>query len=292
MKRFAILRGIALVSVGILTACGASRQQGFDRQMQQEQGNEQVILAKADAAWKERGDKARLEAAIGLYEKASAVNPQNLTTLSRLARAYYFLADGHYIGEKEKQLPIYDKGAAAGERALGLDEHFRTSEDRYKKKVLITLDKKYVPAMYWTASCLGKWAKLQGFVSLLKVKGRVKALVETVSEKDPTYFYYAPDRYWGVYYAVAPGFAGGDMNKSREHFEKSIAGAPNYLGTKVLYADNWAGKKLNRKMYEKLLKEVLAVPDDIIPEITPENKAEKEKARRLLAPEVLEDRFE
>ena len=59
---------------------------------------------------------------------------------------------------------------------------------------------------------------------------------------DENYFFAGPHRYFGAMYGLAPGFAGGDMDKSREHFEKAIALAPNYLGSRVLYLEVWAQK--------------------------------------------------
>ena len=59
--------------------------------------------------------------------------------------------------------------------------------------------------------------------------------------------------------------------------------APNYLGTKVLWADYLAKKNNDKETYKRLLEEVLAADPNIDPEIAPENRAEQEKAKQLLA---------
>ena len=133
--------------------------------------------------------------------------------------------------------------------------------------------------LYWTASALGKWAKLTGFTTLLKHKDTVKSYISTVQTLDNDFSYHAPDRYFGAYYAIAPSFAGGDLAKSKEHFDKSIAGSPGYLATKVLYAQYYATKMQDSQLYEKLLNEVISSDPEADPAIGPENKAEKPRLK-------------
>lgn len=139
-----------------------------------------------------------------------------------------------------------------------------------------------VPAIYWTAASLGKWAKATGIAAALKYKTRIKAMIERVEKLKPDYFFAAPSRYWGGFYAVAPSFAGGDMNKSKAQFEKSLKLAPEYLGTKVLMAEVYYTKTGEKKAFEATLKDVLSSTHDTHPEIGPENALEKKKAEKLL----------
>ena len=146
-----------------------------------------------------------------------------------------------------------------------------------------SVPKEGVPAMYWYASSLGKWAKKKGFAVLVGQKDNVKSTMDRCLELDPEYFYAGPWRYFGAFYAVAPSFAGGDLNKSVEHFKKSLELQPDYVGTKVLWAAELATKQQDEDTFDKLLNEVLATPDDVIPELKPETIVEKQKARELLA---------
>src|SRR5690606_2489359 len=140
-----------------------------------------------------------------------------------------------------------------------------------------TLTEKEVPAIYWSAAALGKWAKAAGIATQLKHKTRIKAQIERVEKLSPDFFYGAPSRFWGAYYAVAPSFAGGDLNKSKTHFDKSIKLAPEYLGTKVLMAEVYYTKKGDKKAFEAMLREVLSSKADQHPELGPENMLEKKK---------------
>jgi hypothetical protein len=47
-------------------------------------------------------------------------------------------------------------------------------------------------------------------------------------------------------------------------------------------AENLAVKKQDRALYERLLNEVLAAPDDVLPGLEPETRVEKQKAADLL----------
>jgi hypothetical protein len=197
------------------------------------------------------------------------------------------LADGHLRGlgpKDERYLGAFEKGVAAGERALAsVSPEFRTkvTHDEKVEVAIQVVGKEGLPAMYWYAVNLGKWSRAKGIAALLGNKDRVKGVLERVLALDETFFYGAPHRYFGVYWSLLP--VGRDLDKSKQHFDKSLAIAPNYVGTKVLMAESYAVKKQDRALFAKLLDEVLATPDAIIPEVTPETRIEKDKARELKA---------
>lgn len=240
-----------------------------------------------EVAWSKRGDRAQLDAAIAQWEAMAAANPNDGETWARLARAYYILADGHLRGlgpKSELYLGAFEKGTAAGERALAaISPAFKakvTAEEKVEVAIKV-VGKEGLPAMYWYAVNLGKWSRAKGLAALLGNKDRVKGVLERVAELDETFFYGAPHRYFGAYWSLLP--VGRDLDKSRTHFERSLSIAPNYAGTKVLMAESYAVKKQDRALFTKLLDEVLAMSDQAIPEVEPETRFEKEKARELKA---------
>jgi predicted anti-sigma-YlaC factor YlaD len=107
--------------------------------------------------------------------------------------------------------------------------------------------------------------------------------METCMKLDPEFFHAGPDRYFGAFYAVAPDFAGGDLKKSEEHYQKALQKAPHHLGTKVLMAENLMVKRDDEDGFKRLLNEVLAADPKAIPELEPEMIVEQQKARELLA---------
>lgn len=245
-----------------------------------------ALIAKGDESWAKRTDPAAIRAAVAEWEKAAVAEPKNLELTVRLTRGYYFLADGYLRGNEKEYLEVMDKAVKWGEKAMvaASPEFEAKMRDGGKIPEAVKLvPKAGVPAMYWYASALGKWAKMKGFAVLLGQKDNVKATMDRCLELDPNFFYGGPHRYFGAFYAVAPAFAGGDLEKSKVHFNKSLEIAPTYVGTKVLWAAELSTKQQDEETFEKLLNEVLAAPDDAIPELTPEIIVEKGKARDLLA---------
>jgi len=285
--------GLFLICLFLLTSCASHRISGWfqtENKIKISKKEMKVIRSKALKSWNLRHKKSELEKAIVLYKKLSLATEDNYNYLTRLSRAHYFLADAHLV-EIDMKKKFWEIGTSYGEKAMATNKNFARAMKLDGAKIednLTLLGEKEIGAMYWSASNLGKWAKNSGIVTTLKYKTLIKKLISTVEKIDRSFFYYAPDRYWGAFYAIAPGFAGGDMDKSKERFEKNIKNAPDYLGTRVLYADYYMVKKEDKKNFKRLLNEVIRtkVRD---PLIHPENMVEKIKARELLR--NIEDKF-
>jgi len=280
-----ILRYAPLLCL-LMVAC-AGRDSGWQKKTETVfMESSQVASLKKETLelWKGRVEQTKLGEALANFERLHAVNPNDLETLVYLTRGYYFLADSH-LQDVEQKKKYYEKGASFGEKAMATNAVFKEAVKAGKDidEALSSLTKAEVPAIYWTAANLGKWAKATGIAAALKYKNKLKAMVSRVEELEPDYFFAAPSRYWGGFYAVAPSFAGGDMKKSKSNFEKSLKFAPEYQGTKVLMAEVYFTKEDKKEEFEKILKEVLASKFDNHPEIGPENALEKKKAEKLLA---------
>jgi hypothetical protein len=246
-----------------------------------------TLKAEADAAWAGRGDKAQLQVALQKYEALYATNPSDREVAMRLLRGWYFLGDGHET-EKEAQLAAWSTAIEWGKKCLAINTEFTAllaKGDETEATAARAFQAPDVPCLYWTSSSLGKWAKLSGIGTTLKHLPTVKAYMSKVGELEPTYYYSGPDRYWGAYYSAIPSFAGQDLGRSRDHFDKAIAAYPDFLGTHVLLAGEWAVKKQDKETFERELNWVLQAPTDRLPEVQPEMEAEKRKATALLARE-------
>lgn len=290
-------RCIAVAATGAalaLAGCSAGREAQWEAKPTEKvavsaQADGAALAAEAEESWKRRDDQASLQKAIAAWEQLATLRPGDAQIHTRLARAYYVLADGHYRKQgttSPAYLQTFEKGTAAGERALAASNpEFKrqvTSGGSVEQAIKVIGAESIEPA-YWYASNLGKWARAKGFATTVANKDRIYAVMSRILELDPNFFHGAPHRYFGGYYAVAPGFAGGDMKKSKDHFEKSMAIAPNYIGTKVLMAEVYAVKEQDRVLFEKLLDEALAAADDALPGLEPETRIEKEKAREMKA---------
>ncbi len=296
---------VVAVVLGTLSGigCSAGRQASWEKASTQEQiqsatdttpnanpdeAPKKTIVEKANEAWGKRADRKELEKAIGLWEQAtSTTDIKNPHTLTQLSRAYYLLADGYMriAGENDAMLNTFEKGISMGERAMmASSQEFaaKVKAGERVEDVVILLPASAQAAIYWYATNLGKFAVAKGFGTILFYKDRIFAVMQRVLSIDETFFHAAPHRYFGAFYAKAPSFAGGDMKKSKEHFEKALSLDDAYLGTKVLYAQYWAVKSEDKALFTSLLNDVKVADPAILPQLIPEQKIEQQKAITLL----------
>ena len=285
-----------LIIVGLCVGCGASRQSAYldtgdavkkEAAKPAAAGAEDPVAKAykaAEEAWAKRDDGAQLKVALAKYEEVVKLKPDHRDALARLARGYYLLGYGHAKTDAEI-LAAYDAGARWGERMMGLNPEFRKriAAEVNDDEALSVCTKEDVRGIYWAYANLGKWSVKQGFTTVLANKGKLKAFITRVEQLDPKYYYGAGSRGLPAVYAKAPPFAGGDLNKPKAHYDKSIAIAPKYFGTKVILAQYYATKKQDKALFKKVLEEVIAGDPNAIPEVTPILKIDQRKAKELLA---------
>lgn len=286
-----MLRHLSLLAVLLLAACSAGRTATWKQSAADSDGSTldsavaAEALEKGDQHWENRGDVESLKEALQAWEVALEASPEDVDLLVKLARGYYLLADGHLRHDQEAYLANFEKGVDFAERALTSSSPEFKARVAKNERVLDAVESvgsEGVPGLYWYATNLGKWAKAKGFTTTLANKDTIKAVMERCLELDPEFFHAGPPRYFGAYYAVAPSFAGGDLNKSEEFFKQSVTLSPDYIATKVLWAENLAVKRQDKELFVSLLQEVLNTPDDVIPGLEPETQIEKIKAQELL----------
>ncbi len=261
MKKYLFILLAGIISVG-----AAFAQPGFD---------------KAQTFWQDRGTPASLENAITLYEKAYQTEP-SYQLAERLSYAYYFLADAFKEGDAKAD--NYYKGYEWGLISLKYNAEFKKLTEQDKKSMgdaVSVLGTEYSGGIFWTATCIGKWGKMKGIFKTIKSSKQARKMIEHLYQLDKNYYYGGPARWLGAYFAIAPGMFGGDMKKSREMYDEALSIAPDYFATYVLMAENYASKIKDRQLYLNLLDKVLSRPADIIPEITPEQQVEQDKALKL-----------
>lgn len=270
-----------------------------------------VTMESAMETWKGRTDKAGTLKAIATFEQLAgckdgtsspaercanvATTAEQTELLAMVTRANYYYADAFLRGDEDGYLDYMDRAVWWGERAVIAASPEFGEKMRSKAKfeeAIVVIEAPAIPAAYWYASALGKWARAKGFGVLVGNKDKIKATMTRVLELDPNFYHGGPHRYFGAFYAVAPDFAGGDVKQSQVHYEKSLEIAPYFLGTKVLMAENLATKLDDEEMFDRLLEEVLAADlSTVPPEILPEMTSEQEKARELQKKKVDDDLF-
>ncbi len=293
MKLRLSLFPLALVATIGLVSCGASPtglKSGIKRGSLAGDAASQhkQLVAEGDAAWEERADRAKLLEAVSKWDQAVKLKDDDADTYAKLARGCYLIADGWLSFEDDKAayLAMHLRGLDYAERgmaAISPDFEKRVKAGTKTEDAVKVLGRNAVPQMYWYAVNLGKWAKAKGFSTTLKHKDRIFKVISRVYELDRDYYYGAADRYFGAFYAVAPAFAGGDIEKSFEHFQESLKREPKYLATYVLIAELYAPKAQDEKVFDEHLQFVMDAPLNILPGLEPEAAIEKKKAEALKA---------
>lgn len=244
----------------------------------------QVVFAdtKSDALklFEKRDDEKSLVEALSKFEKAHAENPSDLDVLTYLSRGYFIYAE-YFISKEKDKMANFEKARNFGEKALEMNADYKANKEKDIEKAIDKLTLKEIAPLFWTAASLGKWSKLNGVMSSLKYKGQILDMISKVGSLKGDFFYGSVPRYWGSFYAVAPSIAGGDMKKSKKNFEQAMQMAPEYLGTKRLYAEYYLVKEEEEKEFKKVLDEVIKAPEGPA-EIAPENRLEKRVAEKLL----------
>lgn len=146
----------------------------------------------------------------------------------------------------------------------------------------------HLPLLYWAAAGIARYGKHAPFSQKLKARPIIRLYWDRVYELQSDYFYGGGYRFFGGYYALVPAITGEqDVNKAKEMLDKAVQAAPEYLETKVLYAEAYAAhpKVKDKALYRKLLKEVLEADPNTNPDIAAENRLAQKKAKKLLAEE-------
>ncbi len=117
-----------------------------------------------------------------------------------------------------------------------------------------------VADLFWGALGRAVWIEHQGgSPAAMAWLARVQRLMARVVELDEGYMFGGAHIFLGACYATLPPMAGGDVERSRRHFERALEiGNRRYLLAQVTYAETYARRTLNRELFTSLLQEVLA----------------------------------
>lgn len=145
-------------------------------------------------------------------------------------------------------------------------------------------DKEDVPALFWTANAMASLVgvSLDDATALLDLPFAL-SLAERARALDPDFARGSVHAFFGVYLASMPESLGGRPAEARAHFESALATSSRRMLTwQVMYARLYAVQVQDRALYERLLREVIDAPDDVLPEERLANLVAKRRARRYL----------
>ena len=217
-----------------------------------------VAVDSPDALLKEGPDeKATYLAAINLYGTAPSDRAPSATAWGHVAEAW--LRIGDLEGDDDHKLAAYEKGLAAAEKGIALDDQC-------------------TECWFWKGADLGRYGQTKGILKSLSLLGDVKGAFQKVLAIDPKHM--DARLSLGLIDQKVPGFAGGSVERAEVTFRGVLKDAPGFTRARLDLGELlWdAGKK------DEARKLALSVLDEKAPLYPGEHrKFDVKRARKLLA---------
>jgi len=241
-----------------------------------------TALAEGQAAWPGRAEPARLAAALEAFRRAAAARPGDPAAELPLARAEAFRALGAE-GPAEARA-AHDASARAAERALATLAPAFTAAVRAGRpaaEAAPLLEAPAAEALYWLA--LGRMGAAQatGPAAVLAVKDHLLPLMLRAAALDERLERAGPLRALGAWSAMLPVAAGGGAAEARHRFARAASLFPDEPWRRVAEAASLAVLLQDGAAFDRLLGEVLALPDGDAAS-APELALARGRARALL----------
>ena len=232
--------------------------------------------------------RAAMPANLKLMEGMLLEDPDNIDLLLFASQGFY----GYSYGFIETEDParagdLYRRCYGYARRAFSLrgfdiDPETATTDDL--QNAVASAGKDDVPAIFWTATCLGKWADMnRNNIAGVAGLSNVAILMQRVIELDETYYYGAAHMFFGVYYGGLSPMFGGDFARSEQHFQRAAEiNNDKLLLVDLLHAEYLDRQQLNQAGFHQRLVGILEAPDDLYPSMALINAISKQKAALLL----------
>ncbi len=206
--------------------------------------------------------------------------------------AFGFLEDS-LLDEDEQQARnerakvLYLRGRGYGMRALQKRTDFERlcgqDIEVFKEGLRKSYGKKQVDMLFWTAFNWGLYINLsRDDISAIADRAKATAMMERVAELDEGFFYGGARMFLMVNHALLGRALGGDPEQAEAEYERAWAlSGEKFLITKYLFAKFYCQQTLDEELFDKLIEEIAAAPDGLLPEQALANALAKRKAKRL-----------
>jgi tetratricopeptide (TPR) repeat protein len=163
-------------------------------------------------------------------------------------------------------------------------EGFDKPAPEFNKALHVSLDKRDLTFLFWTAQNWAAWIVLNiDNPEAVKDIPRVEAMLKYVIELDETYQNGNAHTSLGTLYASRSKDSGGDPEKAKEHFNKAfILSGNSLLSVHLLYAKFYARQIKDRELFIKTLEKVIETPAERFPDKAFANEVARRKAKLLL----------
>jgi tetratricopeptide (TPR) repeat protein len=218
------------------------------------------LLARADAAWKDRDQPGKLDQIRRWLDEAEQAAPGDYAVLWRQARLYFWLSDD--------DLPPDDK-SRLGQRAWDYG-------DRAAKA-----NPKGVEGWYFAAAGMGNYALGIGVLKALTqgIEGKFKERLSRAESIEPDFFDGGVQVAWGRFYFKLPWPKHDDAASDR-HLRKALEQNPHNVRARLYLAEVYQ-KQGHTKQARQVLEDALLREPGIYD--GPEERRSQQRARAMLA---------
>ena len=250
--------------------------------------NIQFLVDQGKINWEKRVNIDEANKSKLFLSKAYTLDPNNDEVAILYSRACHFI--GHYI-EKDpiKADSIFSEGMdIAWDYIISTDsyqEGSAFSEGNDKEKIIAGIENisdELIPVLYWWVENYSSYLMTKPVMNRLENRDKVETALHQILSIKPDFYYHGVNRIFGELYSRLPGV---DLIHSENNFQKSVAGSPNYFANYVSRAQYFHTKNGDREKFIQDLQKVLNMDPTILPEVSPENLFEQEKAKILLSKE-------
>lgn len=271
MKKIIMTLILTVISISILTSCNTLLS-----------GLTDSLYRQKDIQLVEDGAPSYLILIEGLlYSRPT--NKTLLRTAIQLFNAY----SGAFIEDKDRKVIFADKTKKWSMDLLRTYPSFRKIENgsfEDFEKWVKTIKKSDIDYVFWAGYAWIQWViENADDMDAMTELPKAKAIIDRVYALDSSYYYGTPHLIYGMYYSILPKSAGGDLEKSKDEFDKALEyGGEKFLNTKVFFANFYCKAKYDRDLFVGTLTEVIEADLDKYPEVRLLNTFAQNQAIKLL----------
>jgi hypothetical protein len=229
-----------------------------------------------------------MPANLKLLEGMLIEDPNNTELLIYAAEGFHGYSFGFVeIEDPARAKLLYHRCYAHAQQALklaGVDVDPKSASTEAVEAAASKAGKKAVPALFWTASCLGKWINLsRDDMSLVASLANTAILMQRVMDLDDEFYFGGPHIFFGVYYGGRAPMLGGDYARAEAAFRRAAEINDNkLLIVDLLQAEFLDRQRLDQQAFHKRLTAIIDAPDDLYPAMALANGIAKQRAAILL----------
>jgi hypothetical protein len=229
-----------------------------------------------------------MPANLKLIEGMLIEDPNNTEMRLFAAEGFYGYSFGFIeIEDPARARQLYRRCYGHAQLALqqaGIDVDPEVAAPEAVEEAVSKAGKKAVPALFWTASCLGKWIDLsRDNMSLVASLANAAILMQRVMELDNEFYFGGAHIFFGVYYGGRSPMLGGDFNRAEAEFRQAAKiNNDKLLIVNLLQAEFLDRQRLDQQAFHQRLTAIIDAPDDLYPEMALANGIAKQRAAILL----------